>query len=81
MFKKDLEQLKADLKATNDEAAVVQRYANALAAKLDVRCDSPLDPGFVVLTHLEGCPGVREARKNGEGGQKKHAYRNPREAD
>jgi len=81
VFKKDLEQLTADLKATSDEAAVVRRYANALAAKREVRWDFLPDPGFVVLTHLEGCPRVRKARKNGEGRQKGHAYCNPREAD
>ena len=37
VFKKDLERLTADLKATNDEAAVVRRYADALTAKREVR--------------------------------------------
>lgn len=40
MFKKDLERLTSELKATNNAGAVVQRYANALHAKLEVRFES-----------------------------------------
>jgi len=35
---RDLEQLAADLEATDDEAAVVQQYEDALSAKAEVRC-------------------------------------------
>ena len=70
-----------DLKATNDEAAVVQRYVNALTMRREVRCEFSPDFGFVVLTLLEGRSRVRKARKNGEGREKKHAYCGPRGAD
>ena len=39
VFTKDLKQLAVDLEATNDEAAVVQRYKDVLVAKGEVRCE------------------------------------------
>ena len=37
MFTKDLKQLTADLEATDDKSAVIQRYKDALAVKSEVR--------------------------------------------
>ena len=81
VFKKDLERLTGDLKAMNDEAAVIQRYTNALTMRREVRCEFSPDFGFVVLTLLEGRSRIRKARKSGEGRQKRHAYCGSREAD
>lgn len=39
VFTKDLKQLAADLEATNDGAAVVQRYKDTLVAKGEVCCE------------------------------------------
>jgi len=38
MFTKDLNQLAADLEASDDQAAVVQRYKDEFAVKVKVRC-------------------------------------------
>jgi len=38
VFTQDLKRLKADLEVADDEAAVVQRYKDGLAAKVKVRC-------------------------------------------
>lgn len=40
VFTKDLDQLRADLEATDDKAAVIQRYSDAVVAKSKVFCKS-----------------------------------------
>ena len=80
MFTKDLKQLTADLEATDDKSAVIQRYKGALAVKSEVHCELWSDSGPVVLIYLEVCAGVGTARKSGEGGQRSLNQGLPREA-
>lgn len=68
VFTKDLEKLTADLEATCDEAAVVQRYKNTLVVKGKVCCESWLGFGSVMLTPLQVCTSVRIAGENGDNG-------------
>ena len=67
---KDLKQLMADLEATDDELAVIQRYKDALAAKGEVCCDPWSDSNPVILTYFEVCARIGRARKSGESGQR-----------
>ena len=53
VFTKDLKQLIADLQATDDKAAMTQRYKDALVAKRQVRREFSSCLGSVVLKYLE----------------------------
>jgi len=62
VFTKDLKQLRADLRATDDKAAVVQRYEDALVAKGQV---GVILVGFLFLSYSR--PEVRASvRRAGE---------------
>ena len=66
VFTKDLKQLIADLGATDDKLAVVQRYEGALAARFEVSCNFRSGFGSVVFTCFEVCANVGKAGKDGE---------------
>ena len=70
VFTKDLKRLIADLRATGDEVAVIQRYGDALVSKCEVCCKSWSDFGEDLLMYLKVCQSVRKAGKNEAGGQR-----------
>lgn len=79
VFKKDLDQLVADLEAGDDKAAVLQRYRIALFEKNQVRCGFWSDLGPAAFTYPEVCVHVRKAGRTRESGQKGHTRGGPRQ--
>ena len=69
VFTKDLDQLAADLKATDDQAAVIQRYKDALAVKREVRCGFQSDLNFFVFTYPEVWASAGKDGRSRESGQ------------
>lgn len=72
VFTKDLKQLIADLETTDDEAAVIRRYADTFIAKDKVRREFSSDFEPAVLTCLKVCTGVGKVREKRESGQRSH---------
>ena len=62
VFTKDLGRLIADLEVTDDEATVIQRYRDALAAKGEVRCNFRSHFYSVAPTYPEVWAGIRYPR-------------------
>lgn len=77
VFTRDLKRLMADLRATGDEVAVVERYKDALVSRCEVCCESWLGFSENPLTYLKVCQSVREAGKNEAGGQSSRARNSP----
>jgi len=77
VFTRDLKRLIADLRATGDEAAVIQRYGDALVSKCEVRSKSWSDFCENLLMYLKVCQRVRKAGKNEAGGQRGRACSGP----
>jgi len=66
VFTKDLNQLKADLMRTDDEAAVNQRYKGVLFAKSEVHHEFSSVFGFRRTQYFGVCENVTKAENNGE---------------
>jgi hypothetical protein len=77
VFTKDLERLIADLGATADKAAVIERYSVALAAKNKVRYELESGSGSIVLTYPKARASVRKAGENREGRQRGRTHGGP----
>ena len=73
VFGRDLKRLITDLRATDDEVAVIRRYGDELVSKSEVCCEPWTDFGEHLLTFLKGCQKFREAGKNETGGQRGRA--------
>jgi len=80
MFTKDLEQLVADLEASDDKLAVVQRYGCEIIAKHEVRREFWSDLGPAALTYLKVCIRHGKAGRKRESRQSSRTCGGPRRA-
>ena len=81
VFTRDLQRLIADLRATGDEVAVIQRYGDALDSKCEVCRDSLSYFGVDLLMYLQVFKSVGKAGKNEAGGQSGRTCSGPRQTD